>query len=85
MFEVNFDINTYTSLFFDVALFTEKSERIGETSYFLPWYDFPVDVAKNINTIMLRTSLPSCLSGANILELSLQAFCDVSPHAHHFK
>ncbi|KAF3424614.1 hypothetical protein E2986_11702 [Frieseomelitta varia] len=58
------------------------SERIAETSYFLPWYDFPEDVAKNVKTIILRTYLPSCLSGAKILNLSLQAFCDVSPHVH---
>ncbi|XP_012250080.1 odorant receptor 85b-like isoform X1 [Bombus impatiens] len=81
-----------TSIFVNVFIISfigdrlkQESERIGETSYFLPWYDFPVDVAKNINTIMLRTRLPSCLSGANILEISLQAFCDVSAHTHYFK
>lgn len=65
-------------LSFNVALFAEKSERIGETSYFLPWYDFPLNEAKNVRTIILRTRLPSSLSGAKILDLSLQAFCDVS-------
>ncbi|CAD1470562.1 unnamed protein product, partial [Heterotrigona itama] len=53
-----------------------NSEKIGKTLYFLPWYDFPEDVAKNVRTIILRTYLPSSLSGAKILNLSLQAFCD---------
>ncbi|XP_076759999.1 odorant receptor 43a-like [Xylocopa sonorina] len=55
----------------------QQSERIGETTYFLPWYSFPEDVAKNMRTIMLRTSRPSNLTGAKLFDLSLQAFCDV--------
>ncbi|XP_043517128.1 putative odorant receptor 92a [Frieseomelitta varia] len=73
-----------TSIFVNVFIISfigdrlrQESERIAETSYFLPWYDFPVDVAKDIQTIILRTYLPSSLSGAKILNLSLQAFCDV--------
>ncbi|KAK9299109.1 hypothetical protein QLX08_007732 [Tetragonisca angustula] len=73
-----------TSIFVNVFIISfigdrlrQESERIAETSYFLPWYDFPVDVAKDVQTIILRTYLPSSLSGAKILDLSLQAFCDV--------
>ena len=79
-----FEINMYNnfSFTFNFVSFVEKSERIGETSYFLPWYDFPEDVAKSVKMIILRTYLPSSLSGAKILNLSLQAFCDVSSHIH---
>ncbi|CAK9804356.1 Putative odorant receptor 92a [Anthophora quadrimaculata] len=55
----------------------QVSERIGETTYFLPWYDLPDDVAKNIRTIILRASRPSNLSGAKLFDITLQAFCDV--------
>ncbi|CAL7936677.1 unnamed protein product [Xylocopa violacea] len=55
----------------------QQSERIGETSYFLPWYSFPEDVVKDMRTIMLRTNQPSNLTGAKLFDLSLQAFCDV--------
>ena len=79
-----FGINLYNnfSFSFNLVSFVKKSERIRETSYFLPWYDFPEDVAKNLKTIILRTYLPSSLSGAKIMNISLQAFCDVSPHLH---
>ncbi|XP_043593285.1 uncharacterized protein LOC122572410 [Bombus pyrosoma] len=73
-----------TSMFVNVFIISfigdrlkQESERIGETTYFLPWYDFPLNEVKNVRTIILRTRLPSSLSGANILDLSLQAFCDV--------
>ncbi|XP_003484570.3 odorant receptor 13a-like [Bombus impatiens] len=73
-----------TSMFVNVFIISfigdrlkQESERIGETSYSLPWYDFPLNEAKNVRTIILRTRLPSSLSGAKILDLSLQAFCDV--------
>lgn len=73
-----------TSIFVNVFIISfigdrlkQESERIRETSYFIPWYDFPTEVAKNIKTIILRASRPSSLSGAKILDLSLQAFCDV--------
>ena len=55
----------------------QVSEKIGETSYFLPWFEFPVDVAKDIRMIMLRTSHPSTLSAGKLFNISLHGFTDV--------
>lgn len=55
-----------------------KSEKVGETSYFVPWYDLPEDMAKNIRMIILRTRRPTCLTAGKLFGLSLQGFCDVS-------
>ncbi|XP_017759746.1 PREDICTED: uncharacterized protein LOC108550519 [Eufriesea mexicana] len=54
-----------------------ESGKVGETTYFLPWYDFPGDIVQDIRTIIIRTSQPSGLSGAKLLDVSLLAFCDV--------
>ncbi|CAL7936676.1 unnamed protein product [Xylocopa violacea] len=55
----------------------QQSEKVGETLYSVPWYNFPEGVAKNIRTIILRTSHPTSLTGAKLFNVSLQAFCDV--------
>lgn len=72
--------NKFVNFYFsrNIVSYIKKSERIRETSYFIPWYNFPTEVAQNIKTIILRASRPSSLSGAKILDLSLQAFCDVN-------
>ncbi|XP_026294905.1 odorant receptor 67a isoform X1 [Apis mellifera] len=74
-----------TSMFVNVFILSfigdrlkQESERIGQTSYFLPWYEFPTEIAKNIRIIILRASRPSSLSGAKMLDLSLRVFCDVN-------
>ncbi|PBC34558.1 Odorant receptor 49b [Apis cerana cerana] len=79
-----------TSMFVNVFILSfigdrlkQESERIGQTSYFLPWYDFPTEVAKNIRIIILRASRPSSLSGAKMLDLSLRVFCDHVSYMFH--
>ncbi|XP_015431056.1 PREDICTED: putative odorant receptor 92a [Dufourea novaeangliae] len=55
----------------------QESEKVGETSYLLSWYDLPEDIIKSLKMIIVRTSRPANLSASKLFELSLQAFCDV--------
>ncbi|XP_076676192.1 odorant receptor 43a isoform X2 [Andrena cerasifolii] len=72
-----------TSIFINVFIISfigdrlkHESEKVGETSYFVPWYDLPEDMARNIRMIMLRTRRPTCLTAGKLFGLSLQGFCD---------
>ncbi|XP_076620383.1 uncharacterized protein LOC143341380 [Colletes latitarsis] len=73
-----------TSIFVNVFIMSfigdrlkQESERVGETMYFIRWYDLPTDTVMNIRMIILRTKRPTNLTAANIFDISLQAFCDV--------
>ncbi|XP_076176316.1 odorant receptor 82a-like [Ptiloglossa arizonensis] len=55
----------------------QESQTVGETLYFMMWYDLPKDIANNIRIIMLRTNCPTILSAAKIFDLSLRTFCDI--------
>ncbi|XP_043253244.1 uncharacterized protein LOC122397858 [Colletes gigas] len=73
-----------TSIFVNVFIMSfigdrlkEESERVGETIYFIRWYDLPTDIVMNIRMIILRTKRPTNLTAARIFDVSLQAFCDV--------
>nr|XP_003700909.2 PREDICTED: odorant receptor 49b-like [Megachile rotundata] len=55
----------------------QVSTRVGRTAYFLPWFELPMDVVKDVSMVILRTSRPSSLSAGKLFDLSLQGFCDV--------
>ncbi|KAL0117101.1 hypothetical protein PUN28_010144 [Cardiocondyla obscurior] len=73
-----------TSIFVNVYIISaigdrlkEESDKVGESSYFISWYNLPTKIVKNLILVMLRTSRPSTLTAAKIFDLSLQGFCEV--------
>lgn len=54
-----------------------KSEKIGESSYSIKWYDLPTKIVRDLILVMLRSNRPSTLTAAKIFDLSLQGFCEV--------
>lgn len=55
-----------------------KSEKVGESSYFIEWYNLPTKIIGDLVLVMLRSGRPSTLTAAKIFDLSLQGFCEVS-------
>lgn len=73
-----------TSIFVNVYIISaignrlkEESEKVGESSYFIEWYNFPTKLVGNLILIMIRSGRPSTLTAAKIFDLSLQGFCEV--------
>ncbi|XP_043282233.1 odorant receptor 49b-like [Venturia canescens] len=73
-----------TSIFVNVFIFSftgdrlkEQSEKVGECSYCIEWYDLPKDLANDLMFIMVRASRPSNLTAGKVFDLSLQGFCEV--------
>ncbi|XP_078043452.1 odorant receptor 82a [Augochlora pura] len=73
-----------TSMFVNVFIIAfigdclkQESARVGDTSYFVSWYELPDDVANSLKMIILRTSRPTNLTGAKLFDVCLLAFCDV--------
>ncbi|XP_011148392.1 odorant receptor 13a-like [Harpegnathos saltator] len=84
----NLAMGTYfvlmTSMFVNVYIITfigdrlkEESEKVGESSYFIEWYNLPTKIVTDLILVMIRSSRPSTLSAAKIFDLSLQGFCEV--------
>nr|AXM05263.1 odorant receptor [Campoletis chlorideae] len=82
------DVMTYavlmTSIFVNVFIFSftgdrlkEQSEKVGEYSYSLEWYDLPKNLAADLMFIVIRASRPSTLTAGKVFDLSLQGFCEV--------
>ncbi|XP_031834615.1 odorant receptor 43a-like [Nomia melanderi] len=73
-------ISTFVNVFIIAYIgdcLRQESERVGETSYFVSWYDLPDDLVKNLKMIMLRTNRPTNFTAAKVFDVSLLAFCDV--------
>ncbi|KAL6259129.1 hypothetical protein P5V15_009051 [Pogonomyrmex californicus] len=73
-----------TSIFVNVYIISaigdrlkEESEKVGESSYSIYWYDLPTKIVSDLILIILRSSRPSTLTAAKIFDLSLQGFCEV--------
>ncbi|XP_071558460.1 odorant receptor 82a [Temnothorax nylanderi] len=73
-----------TSIFVNVYIVSaigdrlkEESEKVGETSYFIDWYNLPSKIVRDLMLVMLRSNRPSTLTAAKIFDLSLQGFCEV--------
>ena len=62
-----------------------KSEKVGESSYFIEWYDLPSQIVKDLILVMLRSNRPSTLTAAKIFDLSLQGFCEVIAYNVYLK
>ncbi|XP_020279268.1 odorant receptor 13a-like [Pseudomyrmex gracilis] len=62
------------SIYFHVIT---KSEKVGESSYFIEWYNLPTNIVGDLILIMIRSGRPSTLTAAKIFDLSLGGFCEV--------
>lgn len=62
-----------------------KSEKVGESSYSIKWYDLPTQIVRDLILVMLRSNRPSTLTAAKIFDLSLQGFCEVIAYNVHLK
>ncbi|XP_028046067.2 odorant receptor 49b [Monomorium pharaonis] len=73
-----------TSIFVNVYIIStigdrlkEESEKVGESSYSIKWYNLSPEIVRNLILVMLRSNRPSTLTAAKIFDLSLQGFCQV--------
>ncbi|XP_019883410.1 uncharacterized protein LOC105252279 [Camponotus floridanus] len=73
-----------TSIFVNVYIISaigdrlkEESEKVGESSYFIEWYNLPTKIIADLILVMVRSGRPSTLTAAKIFDLSLQGFCEV--------
>ncbi|KAF3054537.1 Odorant receptor 232 [Nylanderia fulva] len=73
-----------TSIFVNVYIISaigdrlkEESEKVGESSYFIEWYNLPTKIVGNLILVMIRSGRPSTLTAAKIFDLSLGGFCEV--------
>ncbi|XP_076640739.1 odorant receptor 82a-like isoform X2 [Halictus rubicundus] len=73
-----------TSIFVNVFIISfigdrlkQESARVGETSYFVSWYDLPENMIYGLKMIILRSSRPTNLTAAKLFDVSLLTFCDV--------
>ncbi|EZA50017.1 ObirOr5-K1 [Ooceraea biroi] len=55
----------------------EESEKVGESSYFIEWYNLPTNIVGYLILMIIRSGRPSTLTAAKIFDLSLQGFCEV--------
>lgn len=78
-----FSFESSTRSFFSSDFFVQ-SEKVGEFSYSLEWYDLPTNLAADLMFIMIRASRPSTLTAGKIFDLSLQGFCEVGVFPFYF-
>ncbi|XP_046598492.1 odorant receptor 49b-like [Neodiprion lecontei] len=61
-----------------------ESEAIADAAYFVPWYQWPSDLQKSIQIVILRAQKPVRLTAGKFMYLSLETFASMVSSAVSF-